>query len=373
MRVLIAPDSFGESMSAVQAAQVFADGWNAVKPADLVAQRPMSDGGPGFVEVVGSGTPGKLIPVATTDPLGRPTMGAVLLAEGGAAYVESAQAAGLHLLSKGERDPRITSSYGVGTLMLAAAEAGAHTIYVGLGGSGTNDGGVGMLAAVGIVGRDGTGQPLPPGGAALIALESFDGFPLLRRAKVVAATDVDNPLLGIRGATAVFGPQKGADAAMVQQLDLALTRFAEVAMRDIPAAPPRLHALPGAGAAGGLGAAIFALNGTRRSGVEIVREAVGFDKAVEGVDLVITGEGKFDEQSVGGKVAFGVAQAAQNAGLPCLVVAGQLAIGRRRAASYGFEGEYSMSEHAGSVEKSLADPTGVLRSLAGVIAAEWSF
>lgn len=372
MRVLIAPDSFGDTLSAVQAAEAIAEGWSDQAPKDQLILRPMSDGGPGFVDVLVSAVDGQVVPVPTTDPLGRPTMGAILISRSGSAYVESAQAAGLHLLAATERDPRVTTTYGVGTLMLAAAEAGARRIYVGLGGSGTNDGGVGMLAAVGIVGRDATGQPLPPGGGALPALDRFDGFPLLRTARVIAATDVDNPLVGIRGASAVYGPQKGADANIVQQLDVALARFAEVAVRDIPPAPEDLARLPGAGAAGGLGAALYALNGTRESGIEVAMQAVAFHEAAESVDLVVTGEGRLDEQSLRGKVPHGVARAAQGAGVPCIVLAGQVDLGRRKSASYGFDAEYSMSRHTGSVEQAMNRPGPTLAALARQVAREWT-
>lgn len=372
MRVLVAPDSFGETMTARIAAEAIGRGWLRARPDDEIVVRPMSDGGPGFIDAVSSARTGRLLDVSTTDPLGRPVSGQVFLSDDGPAYVESAQAAGLHLLAPEERDPRVTSSYGVGALLLAAAEAGATVIYVGLGGSGTNDGGAGMLAAVGIVGYDATGTALPPGALPLIALDHFEGFPLLRRSRVVAASDVDNPLLGINGASAIFGPQKGADRGVVQQLDIALTRFAEVAVRDIPPAPDGLAVLAGGGAAGGLGAAIFALNGHRESGVKIVMDAVRFGADLESAQLVITGEGKFDEQTLAGKVAVGVAGAARDYAVPCVAIAGQVDLGRRRAAAYGFDAEYSMADEVGSVQEALDEPVATLERLAGAVAKDWS-
>lgn len=372
MRVLIAPDSFGETLTATQAAEAIARGWTARRPADQPITRPMSDGGPGFVQVMSASLQGRLIDVPTTDPLGRPVQGQIFLADDGVAYVESAQAAGLHLLSETERDPRVTSTYGVGTLLLAASEAGAGTIVVGLGGSATNDGGAGMLASLGIVAFDASGNPLPPGGAALVALDHFIGFPMLRQSRIVAATDVNNPLLGLRGASNVFGPQKGADLAMVQQLDIALKRFAEVAQRDIPPAPKGLAQLAGAGAAGGMGAALYCLNGSRQSGIGLVMSATGFNDEVQRADLVVTGEGKFDEQSLSGKVLMGVAEAAQQEAVPCIAIAGQVDMGRRRAAAFGFDAEYSMADHAGSIEESMQHPDSILEALAGAVAGDWS-
>jgi len=371
MRVLIAPDSFGGTLTAVEAAAAIAEGWRRTVPDSRVETRPLSDGGPGFVEVLASTmTDASTIPVTVADPLGRPTAGSVLL-RGLTAYIESAQAAGLHLVDAAERDPKQTTSFGVGTLIAAAVEAGAGEIVVGLGGSATNDGGAGMLAGLGVVARDETGAPLPYGGAALAAVASCDGVPLLRGATLVAATDVDNPLLGLQGASAVFGPQKGATPDDVQRLDFALARWAEVLERDLPGAPAGLAKLPGAGAAGGLGAAIFALGGRRESGITLVQRAVGLGDAVAAADLVISGEGSFDWQSLRGKVAIGVAEVAAEHGVPCVVLAGQVAVGRREMAAAGVEAAYSVAEHAGSVAAAMEQPAARLADLAAHVARQW--
>ncbi len=369
MRVLIAPDSFGGTLSAVEAADAIAEGWRRSSPDAQLTRRPLSDGGPGFVEVLRE-TGGRELPVDVRDPLGRPTKGSVLL-RGEVAYVESAQAAGLHLLEEPERDPNLTTSFGVGTLIAAAVEAGAREVVIGLGGSATNDGGAGMLAGLGVVARDETGTPLPYGGAALARVASCDGVPLLRGARLVAASDVDNPLLGLEGASAVFGPQKGATPDDVQRLDAALARWAQVLERDLPGAPPGLATMPGAGAAGGLGVAIFALGGRRESGISLVQQAVGLDAAVAASDLVISGEGSFDWQSLRGKVAVGVAGLAAQHGVPCIVLAGQVAVGRREMAAAGVEAAYGVAEHAGSVEAALAEPAPRLRDLAAHVARQW--
>ncbi|HYT10698.1 MAG TPA: glycerate kinase, partial [Mycobacteriales bacterium] len=287
MRVVVAPDSFGGTLSAVQAAQAVAAGWRRSAPDDDLTLRPLSDGGPGFVDVLASALDGDVVPVPTTDPLGRPVVGAVLL-DGDSAYVESAQATGLHLLTAAERDPLRTSSYGVGPLLAAAVECGARRLVVGLGGSATNDAGAGMLAALGVTPLDVGGTALPYGGLALAALDRLDGAPQLRGADLVAATDVDNPLCGPTGATAVFGPQKGLRAQDAARLDAALARWAEVAERDLPTAPAGLATLPGAGAAGGLGAALLALGGTRQPGFELISGVVGLPAALDAADLVIS-------------------------------------------------------------------------------------
>jgi glycerate kinase len=371
VRVVLAPDGFGGTLSAVEAAEAMRAGWEQVAPGDELVLMPLSDGGPGFVDVLSTVLDGQTVPVPTTDALGRPVVGAVLLS-GGTAYVESAQANGLHLLTAAERDPLVTSSYGLGALLAAAVECGAGTVVVGLGGSATNDAGMGMLAALGVTPLDAGGVALPYGGLALAGLDRLEGTAQLRGATLVAATDVDNPLCGPHGATAVFGPQKGLRPDDEARLDAALGRWAEVAERDLPGAPAGLADLPGAGAAGGLGAAFLALGGSRRSGVDLVAAAVDLPGTLAEADLVITGEGSFDFQSLRGKVAGGVAAAAAEQGVPCLVLAGQVSLGRQEAAAAGFEAAYSVAEQAGSVEAALERPAARLSELAARVAREWS-
>lgn len=371
MRVVLAPDGFGGTLSAVEAAEALRAGWARVAPADELVALPLSDGGPGFLDVLSTVLDSRTVPVLTTDPLGRPVPGAVLLA-GDTAYVESAQATGLHLLTEAERDPLVTSSYGLGALLAAAVECGAGTVVVGLGGSATNDAGAGMLAALGVTPLDEAGAALPYGGLALGLLDRLEGAPQLRGARLVAATDVDNPLCGPHGATAVFGPQKGLRPADRDRLDAALSRWAEVAGRDLPGAPAALAELPGAGAAGGLGAALLALGGHRESGVSLVAAAVDLAGVLAGADLVLTGEGSFDFQSLRGKVAGGVAALAVTGGVPCLVLAGQVSVGRQQAAAAGVEAAYSVAEHAGSVAAALDRPADRLADLAARVARDWS-
>lgn len=371
MRVLIAPDSFGGTLSAAQAAASIRDGWRAGAPADETVLRPLSDGGPGFVDVLHTTLGGRLLPIPVSDPLGRAVEATVLLVEE-TAYIESAQACGLHLLTAEERDPKATTSYGLGVMMLAAAEAGARRLVVGLGGSATNDGGAGMLAALGTVALGSDGLALPYGGAALVDVQKIEGLPALRGVELVAASDVDNPLTGIHGASAIYGPQKGATREDVHLLDGALARWADVLERELPSAPVGLANAPGAGAAGGLGAALLALGATRASGIGLVHSLIGLDAAVDTAELVITGEGSFDWQSLRGKVVAGVANAALERGLPCVVLAGRVDVGRREMAAAGIESAYSLVEHVGSVEKAMTEAGGALESLAAMVAREWS-
>ncbi|MGH3655619.1 MAG: glycerate kinase family protein [Micromonosporaceae bacterium] len=371
MRVVICPDKFAGTLSAPRAAAVIAEGWSQVAPGDELTCKPLADGGPGFLDVIAAAVDTVRIPVRTTDPLGRPVPGYVLRA-GDTGYVESAQACGLHLLDTAERDPKRTTSYGLGLLIAAAVEAGARRVVIGLGGSATNDGGAGMLAALDAAPLDDSGLALPYGGAALVACRGLGGPPQLRQVQLVAATDVDNPLLGIHGASAVFGPQKGADRNDVQLLDQALERFAEVLQRDCGDAPPDLANLPGAGAAGGIGAALYALGGTRESGIELVTRLSGLERSLDGADLVITGEGSFDFQSLRGKVVAGVAGLSLAHGVPCVVLAGQVSVGRRELAAAGIAGAYGVADHLGGVAEALRRPEEGLRSLAGRVARQWS-
>ena len=375
MRVLVCPDKFGGTLSAGEAAAAIAAGWRAAAPHDQVVTRPLADGGPGFVDVLAealpaAGVPARRVTVETVDPLGRPARGELLLADG-ACYVESAHACGLHLLAPAERDPRTTTSYGLGMLLAVAVETGARQVVVGLGGSATNDGGAGMLAALGANPTDQAGYALPYGGAALLACAGLAGAPRLRDAALVAATDVDSPLTGPHGASHVYGPQKGASRDDVLLLDAALARFAAVLEQELPTCPPGLAGLPGAGAAGGLGAALLALGGRCESGVGLVRRLSGLDRALDETDLVVTGEGSFDEQSLRGKVVAGVAAAARERGVPCLVVAGQVSAARPEAAAAGVTEAYSLATHLGGVEAALARPAEGLRSLAQQLAGEW--
>ena len=359
MRVLIAPDSFTGTLSAVEAADAVAAGWRRRAPGDELVLAPLSDGGPGFVDVLAASLGGERVAVTVADPLGRPVPATVLVV-GDTAYVESAQACGLHLLAAEERDPLRTSTRGVGELLRAALDA--RRVVVGLGGSGTNDGGAGALAALGAV----LAGVTEPGGAGLRQVTGVDGTGLDHRlgdVELVLATDVDNPLLGIAGASAVYGPQKGATREAVAVLDAALAQWARVLERDLAA--PGVADRPGAGAAGGLGAGLMALGAIRVPGIGTVLDATRLADRVAEADLVVTGEGAFDWQSLRGKVVSGVAAAAAQEAVPCIVLAGRVDVGRREMAAAGVEAAYAAGLGPGTPAERLAD-------LAERVAATWS-
>ncbi len=385
VHVVIAPDCFTGTLTAQQAAEAMAAGWRQSAPNDLLTVVPLSDGGPGFVDVLAGAIPeSQTLFVTVTDPLGREVPAVVLLVDtdgGRTAYLESAQAAGLHLLAADERNPAVTSTWGVGQLLDAAMEAGATRIVVGLGGSGTNDAGAGMLAALGV----GAAEDLARGGLALkeIGDDALGGIDAVRArfadVDLVLASDVESPLLGLQGASAVFAPQKGASPELAQELEAALGRFVEVARRTVPeqtdllsGKPRRLDKEPGAGAAGGLGYALHLLGAHRVSGVTEVLDAVGLRQLLAAADLVVTGEGSFDWQSLQGKVVAGVATLALETATPSVVIAGQTLVGRREAMTLGLSGSYAVAETPAQLEAAMADPVGTLERRAARVAATWS-
>lgn len=384
VHVLIAPDCFTGTLTAPQAAAAIAAGWRRSAPDDALTLVPLSDGGPGFLDVLASTLDGEMASVVVSDPLGRDVPAAVLVAEVQGmrtAYVESAQAAGLHLLAPEERDPTRTTTFGVGQLVASALDLGARRIVIGLGGSGTNDAGAGLLAALGVGSRERLGR----GGLALGSVEAQDLDGLdeararLQGVDLVVASDVNSPLLGLKGASAVFGPQKGASEADAQRLEGALGHFASIVSRVRPPATDLLtgqairpERQEGAGAAGGLGYALFLLGARRVSGIEAVLEAVDFRRLVDEADLVVTGEGSFDWQSLHGKVVVGVAGAAAEVGTPAIVVAGQVVVGRRELMSVGLSGAYAVAERPEDVAAALADPEGTLAARAERVARTWS-
>jgi glycerate kinase len=366
VRILVCPDKFAGTLTAPAAAEAIAAGWSAAAPGDRVTRRPLADGGPGFLDALAASVAGTRRFVATSDPLGRPVRAQVLDC-GPTVYVEAAEAVGLHLLAPAERDPTRTSSYGLGALLLAA---GSADIVVGLGGSATNDGGAGLLAALGAVPVSASGEPIAPGGLALAGCARLIGSP--PPLSLLAASDVDSPLIGAAGATMVYGPQKGARPQDLLALDAALGHFAGIVERDLPGCPPGLARLPGGGAAGGLGAALLALGARRVSGFELVRKVIGLDAALDDCDLVLSGEGSFDEQSLRGKVVAGVAAAAAERGVPCLVLAGRVDVGEQAARTAGVTHAYSLVEELGSVEAAMSDAAAGLRALAERIAGQYS-
>jgi glycerate kinase len=363
MRVLVAPDSFGGTLSAVEAAEAIAEGWRRRAPGDELVLAPMSDGGPGFVDVLHASLGGELLSATVPDQYGTPTPAVVLLV-GQTAYVESSQACGLHLTAR--RDPEHGSTYGVGRLVAIALDAGAERVVVGLGGSGTNDGGAGFLMAMGAFGDP--IDALSGGPAALERLTWVHMDGARRRCaevSLIAATDVDNPLLGLRGATNVYGLQKGVADDRLQWVDAQLKRLAD--LTDTKGAA----VAKGAGAAGGLGYALLLLGADRVDGVGVVARAVGLAQLARSVDLVVTGEGAFDFQSRSGKVPYGVAAIAGQAIRPCIALAGQVHVGSREMRALGVESAYSMVDLVGE-QAAFGEPASSLAALAERVARTWS-
>lgn len=372
MKLVIAPDSFKESLSAEQVASAIADGWRSVYPQADIHLCPMADGGEGTVDAVLAATGGERRELSVRGPLGQPVQAHWGWLENGQAVIEMAAASGLHWVEPAQRDACITTSYGTGELILAALDAGAQRIILGIGGSATNDGGAGVLEALGARLLDGQGQPLAAGGAALASLQriELDGLdPRLAQVEVLVAADVDNPLCGPRGASHVFGPQKGASVAQVEQLDRALGHYADVMAAALG---EDVRDVPGVGAAGGLGFAARAVLGARfRPGIELVAELSGLAQAVQGVDLVITGEGRLDGQSLHGKTPVGVARIAQAAGVPVIALAGSLGEGYQRLYEAGIDAAFSLAPGPVTLEQAMRDAHVQLQSRAADIARLW--
>ena len=356
-RYLCAPDSFKESLTAMEAARAMAQGIENADHDAEVRCLPMADGGEGTARALVDATGGSMRAVPVHDPLGRPVEGHFgLLADGTTAVVETAEASGLALLEAKERNPLIASSYGTGELMLAAVRSGAKRIIVGLGGSATNDAGAGLLQALGVRLLDKNGNDLAHGGAALANLTTIDIStmdPALRNVAITAACDVTNPLTGPTGASAVFGPQKGASKDDVATLDAALAHFAQVIDSQLGVA---VNDVPGAGAAGGIGAALKGfLNAEFRPGIAIVIEQSGLDAAAQWADVVFTGEGSIDFQTKFGKTPAGVAETAKRHGKPVIAVAGHIGTGIDELHEVGIDAVFGIAPGAASLSELLAD------------------
>lgn len=335
---MIAPQSFKGSADAVAVAAAIARGLKRVLPDAGCDELPLADGGEGTVHALVRATNGTIRRSAVHDPLLREIEAEWgTLGDGTTAVVEMAAASGLLLLDDRDRDPRVTTTRGTGELILAAAQSGAHRIVIGIGGSATNDGGAGMARALGYRFLDRDGNDLPEGGAALARLHHLDGQtdPRMIRPSIEVACDVRNPLLGPEGASAIYGPQKGATPEMVAELDAALANFADVIEAFVGR---NVRDVPGAGAAGGLGAGLIAfLDARLRSGAELVLDATRFADRVRGADLVITGEGRVDAQSAYGKLTQAVTDAARREGVRVAMVVGGTAPGYEALLQSGVE------------------------------------
>ena len=373
--VLLAPDKFKGSLTAAEVAGYVAVGLRRADPGIETTVIPIADGGDGTVDAVvaaGAGFERRIVRVP--GPLGEP-VDAAFAVRGTTAVVELAQAGGLARMAPQERDPLGCHTRGTGRLIAAALDAGARTVILGVGGSASTDGGAGMLAELGARWLDAAGESVPDGGGGLARIAAADLSGLDRRlpgTQILLAVDVDNPLLGEHGAAAVYGPQKGADAAQVAQLENGLGHYVDVLANALGDAARQAAAEPGAGAAGGTGfGALAVLGATRHSGVELLLTTIGFDRALAAADLVVTGEGSLDAQSLRGKAPMGVAIAAHAHALPVVAVCGRLALDRDQLRAAGIDRAYSLTDLEPDLARCMADPGPLLEQIGKTIARDF--
>ncbi|MBT6683084.1 MAG: glycerate kinase [Chloroflexi bacterium] len=366
MKIVIAPQGFKGSLTALQIARSIETGVKKVFPDAETVLVPAADGGDGTLQALVDSSSGTIESATVSDPLGRPieaTWGA--MGDGETAVIEMAGASGLALLALDELDPLNTTTYGTGELFSAGLDAGYRRFIVGIGGSATNDGGAGLAQSLGISLRDVDGNELPRGGAALanidhVDMSNFDDR--LRDVEVTVACDVNNPLCGEDGASAVFGPQKGASPESIKQLNAALSRFADVVESDLGVS---VRERPGAGAAGGLGAGLMAfLNARLAAGVDIVLDAVGLDDALEDADLVITGEGQIDHSTIFNKTPVGIAERAGKRGIPVIAIAGGLGAGYQETHDKGIASAFTLVSGPMTLDEAIADTSNLLAGVA---------
>jgi glycerate 2-kinase len=371
MKIIIAPDSFKESLSSIEVARQIEAGFREIFPDAEIFKLPVADGGEGTVEALVAATGGEIRKVHVSGPLGTQVEAFYgVCGNGRTAVIEMAAASGLALVPTDRRNPFLTSSFGTGQLIRRVLDDGLRHLIIGIGGSATNDAGAGMLQALGVRLLDGQGQDLPAGGGALSRLTKIDISGLDTRLSdciVEVACDVDNPLTGKRGASAVFGPQKGATPAMVAELDANLANFARRVERDLGRS---IDTAPGAGAAGGMGGALMAfLEARLRPGIEIVLDAVDLKTLMRDADLVITGEGRIDGQSVFGKTPVGVARIARQQGVPVIALAGSLGPDAEDVLDCGIQALFSVVHGPCSLEEALATAAQNVRRSARHLAA----
>ena len=357
MNITIAIDSFKGSLSSMEAGQAVAEGIRRVMPSAEIRIRPLADGGEGTTEALTAGLGGELKSLTVTGPLGRPVTASYgLIRERKMAVLEMASAAGLTLISQEERNPLEATTYGVGEMIRDAIGEGCRHFLVGIGGSATNDGGTGMLSALGFQFLDSEGQPIPLGAKGLenLARISAENARLeLSQCSFHIACDVTNPLCGENGCSAVYGPQKGADPEMIRQMDQWMERYGDLAARTFPAADKEA---PGAGAAGGLGFAFLTfLNGSLESGVGMVLKEINLKDDIRDADLVITGEGRLDAQTVMGKAPIGVAHLAKEYGKPVIAFSGAVTREAGLCNQHGIDAFFPIMRSVVSLQEAL-DP-----------------
>ncbi|MCF1431141.1 MAG: glycerate kinase [Shewanella sp.] len=380
MKIVIAPDSYKESLTALEVAQAIEKGFKQVIPDAQYIKLPMADGGEGTVQSLIDATGGELITCQVTGPLGTPVDAffGITGEQCGkqTAIIEMAAASGLHLVPSAQRNPLNTTSFGTGELIKAALDRCVSHIIIGIGGSATNDGGIGMAQALGISLTDADGNELGFGGGELaklaninINIDKLD--PRLAKVTIEVACDVDNPLCGPKGASQVFGPQKGATPAMVTQLDNNLSRYAEVIAKQLNV---EVNQVPGAGAAGGMGAALIGLlKANLRPGIEIVMDAVNLTAHLQDADLVITGEGRIDSQTIHGKTPIGVARCAKQFNLPVIGISGCLSPDCAVVHDHGIDAVFAVVSRSVSLEEALEEAEFNVELTARNVAAVYQF
>jgi glycerate kinase len=364
MRILIAPDSYKNALSALEVAKSLKSGLQKVFQDAEFEILPMADGGEGTVEALIDATQGDIITARVHDPLMRPVESSFgITGDGITAVIEMASASGIQLITSGERNPWITTTYGTGELILAALDRGCRDIILGIGGSATNDCGMGMAAALGVKFLDHAGNSVGPGGGMLAEVTRIDISGLdnrIKETKIMVACDVTNPLTGPSGAAHVYGPQKGADPEMVKKLDSNLKKFSDLIMEQLG---KDVGKIPGAGAAGGLGAGLIAfLDGELVEGVPAIAAKTGLEEAVAKADIVITGEGGIDFQTQFGKTPYGVAQVAKKYGKPVIAVAGTIGKGVDELYSKGIDAVISILDRPLSLEEAIEETPALLEA-----------
>ncbi|MGR7708166.1 glycerate kinase [Klebsiella aerogenes] len=371
MKIVIAPDSYKESLSALDVATAIETGFREIYPHAEYVKVPVADGGEGTVEAMVAATQGHIVQVSVTGPLGEPVNAFYgLSGDMRCAYIEMAAASGLESVPPTRRNPLLTTSWGTGELIRHALDAGVSQIIIGIGGSATNDGGAGMAQALGAKLLSAGQQQIAPGGGALETLARIDLSeldPRLADCRIDVACDVTNPLTGPQGASAVFGPQKGATAAMIERLDRGLQHFAQIIDRELDIDVLNLE---GGGAAGGMGAALYAFCGANlRPGIEIVTDALGLAELVADADLVITGEGRIDSQTIHGKVPVGVAKVAKRFNVPVIGIAGSLTADVGVVHQHGLDAVFSVLYSVCTLDEALANSAANVRMTARNVAA----
>lgn len=365
MKIVLAPDSYKGSLTAKAACMAMEEGIRRVLPEADIVQVPMADGGEGTVQSLVDATGGQIYKASVKDPLGNPVSAQYgILGDNETAVIEMAEASGLYLIPAARRNPLLTTTYGTGELIRDALDRGCRKFILGIGGSATNDGGAGMAQALGARLLDEEGRELPFGGGSLSRLHHIDVTGLdarIKESSFTVACDVENPLCGPQGASQVFGPQKGATSEMIAVLDQNLEHYGDILERDLGKS---VKGLPGAGAAGGLGAAIVAfLNGVLKKGVDMVIEATGLEDKLRGAQLVLSGEGRCDFQTQMGKTPFGVAQAARKTGVPVVLIAGSVGPGVEALYQHGVTSVFSMADGPMTLEEAMRNAAPLLTNV----------